>query len=58
MMYVVMMKELATDRVTPIAVFDDLASAAEWMERAINADGDDYGYKIDAVNFNPTDLAY
>lgn len=58
MVYVVMMKELSTDIVTPVAVFDNITSAKEWMEKAINADGEDYGYKIEEVNFNPTDFVY
>jgi hypothetical protein len=57
MIYVVMMKELATQIVTPVAAFTVYADATVWMNRAIDAD-EDYAYKIETVNLNPVSLAF
>lgn len=57
MIYIVLMKELATELVTPVAAFNDYDTAKEWMNRAIDADSD-CGFKINTVQLNPTELAY
>lgn len=57
MIYIVLMKELATEVVTPVVAFEYYDAAMEWVERAIDADSD-YGFKIDTVQLNPTELAY
>lgn len=57
MIYIVLMKELAYEIVTPVAAFNDYAAAKEWMKRAIDADST-CGFKIDTVQLNPTELAY
>ena len=57
MIYVVMMKEIATEIVTPVAAFNNYDAAKDWMNRAIDAD-DTCGFKIETVNLNPTSLVY
>lgn len=57
MIYVVMMKELATETVTPVAAFNSLVDARVWIDRAIDADAC-AGYKIETVNLNPVSLAF
>ena len=57
MIYIVLMKELAYEIVTPVAAFNDYTAAKEWMKRAIDADST-CGFKIDTVQLNPTELAY
>ena len=58
MIFIVLMKELAYEIVTPVAAFNDYAAAKEWMNRAIETDGYAAGFKIDTVQLNPTVIDY
>lgn len=58
MVYVVMLRQrFLEDEDTPVAVFTDIVEAHGWCDRA-ELDNPNYKFTIDAVNFNPTEVAF
>ena len=55
--YVVMMKCLRTETVSPVSVFQDYDTAEAWMNAVID-ENDDCGFKIETVTMNPSTTAF